>query len=158
MSEIILPIIGGLASSSPPTIKRTTALRPYLAFDDTTDEVVQYSMRMPVDYVSGLAVKGALSMESATTNNVAIKSQVMAVSNTESINTDSFDALNVSADIIVPGTVGLVKEFSFSLTTVDSIAAGDYFAIEIGRENTTTGTNATGDMFIWYLSLSYATS
>jgi len=158
MSEIILPITGGLNTTTPPQLLYTTARRPYLAFDGTTDEFVQYTLRFPSDYSSALTVKALYSMDDATANNVALRTQVMAVTAAENIETDSFDTLDKSTDSVVPATANLMKEISMALTNVDSLAADDYFAIQIGRENATTGTNASNDMYIWALSLSYATS
>ena len=158
-AEIILPILGGIRDvTNPPGILYSVIGRPYLTFDDTADELILYPFRMPDNYASGLEVYWQYSMASATTNNVAIRSQVMAVTDGEDIDTDSFDTLDKSADATVPGTVGLMDEITHTLTNVDSLAAGDYVSIQLGRENATTGTNATGDMFVWALSLTYTTT
>lgn len=131
--------------------------RPYLLFDGTTDELILRSFRLPDDYASGLTIKVQYSMVSATTNNVAIRTRVMATADGEDIDTDNYAAVEASADATVPGTAGLMDEISEALTT-PTIAAGDYIALEIGRENGTSGTNATGDMEVWAMSLEYTTT
>lgn len=132
--------------------------RPHLVFEGTTDKLVTWSFHMPADYASGLTVKWQYSMLAATTNNVSVRSQVMAVSDGEKIDADSYATLDKSTDSVVPGTVGNMKEISFALTNVDGLAAGDYFAIQLGRENATTGTNASGDMAVWSIVLTYTTT
>jgi len=158
MSEIILPIMGGLTTTAPAQIAHSAGGRPYLLLDGTVDESVIYSLRMPSDYASALTLIVHYSMATATTNNVAVRTQVMAVSDGENVDTDSFATLSKSADKTVPGTAGLMDVITHTLTNLDSLVASDYFAIHIARENATTGTNATGDMEIWALSLTYTAS
>lgn len=156
-SQIILPLTGpGADATNPPGISWRGAV-PYLLFDGTTDELITRSVRMPDDYASGLTVKWQYSMVSATTGVVAIRSQVMAASVGDPINVDSYDTLQTSSDNTVPGTAGNMKEISFALTNVDGLTAGDYLAIQLGRENGTAGTNATGDMAVWAIALTYTT-
>jgi hypothetical protein len=157
-SQIILPILAGLRdATNPPGISYINA-RPYLLFDGTTDELLTWSFRMPDDYASGLTVKWQYSMVSATTNKVAIRAQVMAASIADNIDTDSYDTLQASSDATVPGTAGLMDEISLPLANVDSLDAGDYISIQLGRENGTTGANASGDMEVWAIALTYTTT
>lgn len=156
-AEIILPILGGYRDpTNPPGVSWTDV--PYLTFDGTTDELLTWSFRIPDNYASALKVKWQYSMVSATTGVVAIRSQVGASSVADSITSGGFDILEASADATVPGVAGNLAEISFSLTNVDSLAAGDNFAIRLGRENGTTGTNASGDMAVWAVSLQYTTT
>ena len=157
-SQINLPILGGVRDATNPPGMSWVGARPYLLFDGTTDELVTWSFRMPSDYASGPTVKLQYSMVSATTNNVAIRSQVMAAAVTVNIDTDSYAAQDTSADSTVPGTAGLMKEISLALTNTDSLAAGSYVSIQLGRENGTSGTNATGDMEVWAIALTYTTT
>ncbi len=128
---------------------------PYLTFDDTTDELFKIVYRVPSDFSSALRIKCNYSMATATTNNVALRIQVTAVSAAENITTATADTLEKTTDSAVPGTAGLIKEIDHTITNDDSAAAGDYLVLEIGRENATTGTNATADMYIHDLEILY---
>ena len=156
-SQIEIHVLSGIRDVTNPPGLLWVGARPFLTFDGTTNELLTWTFRLPVDYASGLTVKWQYSMASATTNNVAVRSQIMAVSSGGTINVDSYDTLDKSADATVPGTVGIMDEISFALTNIDSAAAGDYIAVQLGRENGTTGTNATGDMYVWEIALTYTT-
>ena len=81
----------------------------------------------------------------------------MAIADTEDIDTDNFAAVEASADDTVPGTAGDMGVISDALGT-PTVAASDYIALRLGRENGTSGTNATGDMEVWGVWLEYTTS
>lgn len=155
---IDLPLLGGMPDpTNPPGVSFTAANRPRLLFDGTTDELITWTFRLPGDYASGLTVTVQYSMISATTNNVAIRTEVMSIADGENVNTDNFAAVEASADDTVPGTAGLMGEISDALGT-PTVAAGDYIALRLGRENGTSGANATGDMEVWSVQLSYTTT
>ena len=155
---ILLPIPAHSADpTNPPGLAFTAANRPYLLFDGTTDELVLWTFRMPQDYSSGLTVYVQYSMATATTNNIAIRTEVMAIADTEDVDTDNFSAVEASADDTVPGTAGNMGVVSDALGT-PTLAAGDYICLRLGRENATSGTNATGDMEVWAVSLEYTTA
>jgi hypothetical protein len=159
IAEILLPVLGGVKDlTNPPGLLFTASGRAYLTFDGTTDELLVWSFRLPANYSSGLTVKAQYSMASATTNNVALRTQLMAAAAAVDIITDSYATLDKSTDSTVPGTAGLMKEISHALTNVDSVAADSYMALQLGRENATTGTNASGDMYVWAVSLIYTTA
>lgn len=157
-AEIILPLLGGWKDLNSPPGTSWADTVPYLTFDGTTDEMMAWAFRMPSNYASGLIVKWQFSMLSATTGVVAIRSEVAATASGGNPSTNLYDTLEKSTDTTVPGAAGNMAEISFSLTNVDSLAAGSYFAIRLGRENGTTGTNATGDMQVWAVSLIYTTT
>lgn len=154
---IILPILGAVVDATNPPSIAFEGARPYLLFDGTTDELVTWTFRMPQDYASGLTIKAQYSMVSATANNVAIRTEVMAIADGEDVDTDNFSAVEASADATVPATAGLMDEISDAMAT-PTVAAGDYIALRFGRENGTSGTNATGDMEVWAVSLEYTTT
>ena len=156
---ILLPIPAHSADpTNPPGLAYTAANRPYLLFDGTTDELCLWHFRMPENYASGLTIYVQYSMASATTNNVAIRTEVMAIAEDEDIDTDGFSSVEASADDTVPATTaGNRGEISDALGT-PTVAAGDYISLRFGRENATSGTNATGDMEVWAVSLEYTTS
>lgn len=155
MPQINLSVLGGVRDATNPPGMSYVNARPYLLFDGTTDELITFPVRIPDDYGSGLTVKFQYSMVSATTGVVAIRAQVMAASVGDNIDTDSYDTLQASSDATVPATAGLMDEISLALTSVDSLTAGDYMSIQLGRENGTSGTNATGDMEVWAIALTY---
>lgn len=126
---------------------------PYLTFDGTTDEKFKVKFRMPTGTTGTIKILWMYSMASATTNNVAIRVQVTAVTAGESVSSATADTLEASSDSTVPGTAGIIKEISHTITNDDSVAAGDLVILEIGRENATSGTNATGDMYLETLSI-----
>ncbi len=165
---IILPILAAVPDpTNPPGLAFTTANRPYLTFDGTTDELCLWQFHLPTDYASdgrshlcdasGLTVYCQYSMASATTNNIAFRTEVMAIADTEDVDTDNFAAVEASADDTVPGTAGNMGVVSDALAT-PTVAANDYIALRFGRENATSGTNATGDMEVWNVWAEYTTS
>ncbi|SHL43193.1 hypothetical protein SAMN05216428_102388 [Nitrosospira sp. Nsp11] len=157
-SEIILPILSGVKDASFPPGLLWIGNVPYLTLDGTDDEIITFSFRMPDNFASGLTVKWQYSMVSATTGVVAIRTQFAASSVGDNIVSRTAAAIEKSADNTVPGTAGVLKEISYSPAVLDSLAGGDQIAIRIGRENGTTGTNATGDMAVWAISLTYTTT
>lgn len=152
---INLPILGGAPTSSPLLIGFTAAKRPYLIASNTVDQTRVWSFRLPSDYASGLAVNVICSMSSATANNVAIRIETMAVSNAAAITVDSFAAAEASADVVVPATAGNMFTVSKALINTDGATAGDYISMIIGRENGTSGINATGDLYVWSVYITY---
>lgn len=154
----MLPAAGAeLDDTNPPGVSFVGSRR-VLLFDDDTDEIIYYTFRMPQDYSSGLTLKFQYSMVSATTNEVIIGCEVMAVSDGEDVDTDSYDTVNTSSATTVPGTAGLIDEISLTLTNADSVAAGDYVSIKIRRDANNAGDDAAGDMEFWGASLEYTTS
>lgn len=137
-----------------PALALTAIGRPYWLFDGTTDELLLWTFRVPQDYSSAMTLKAQYSMASATTNVVALRTEVMATADGEDIDTDNLAAVEATADATVPGTAGLMDEISDALGT-PTIAAGDYMCIRLGRENGTSGTNATGDLELWAVTLEY---
>ena len=154
---IILPILGAVGDpTNPPGVAFTAANRPHLLFDGTTDELLIWAFHLPADYASGLTIKVYYSMASAATNNVAIRTEVMAIADGEDIDTDNLAAVEASTDATVPGTAGLCDLISDALGT-PTVAASDYIALRFGRENATSGVNAMGDMEVWAVWLEYTT-
>ena len=157
-NRILLPIPAHSADpTNPPGFGTTTANRQFMIFDDTTDELCIWTFRMPDDYASGMTIKVQYAMASATTNNVAILTEWQAVAEGEDIDTDSWSTLEASADDTVPGTAGNMGELSEAIGT-PTLAAGDHISLRFGRENATSGTNATGDMWVFAVSLEYTTT
>ena len=76
-------------------------------------------------------------------------------SDSADINTNSYDTVNNCDDATVPGTAGYLDQIACSLSTVDSMAAGDLVKIDIQREVTDSSDTATGDMEIVGAILEY---
>lgn len=132
----------------------------YLLFDDTTVEKCRWQFRMPGDFSSTLAAKIQYSMASATSGLVAFNVYIMAISDGDSadIDTDSFDSANVGY-ATVPGTAGYLDEISISLSSADSVAAGDLVIVQLERAADQTSIDtATGDSEVVTFSLTYTTT
>lgn len=157
-AEIMLPLLGGWRDLNSPPGTAWTDTTAYLTFDSTTDELIAWSFRMPANYASGLTVKWMFTMVSATSGVVATRSEVGSSTVGDTPATIPFNTLEKSTDKAVPGVAGTMAEISHSLSSLGSLAAGHKFTIRLGRENATTGTNATGDMAVWAVSLTYTTT
>jgi hypothetical protein len=88
-------------------------------------------------------------MASATANNVRFQAALEAITDGDATDTDaasSFDTAN-SNGVAVPGTAGYIDQLSITMTTADSIAAGDYCRLRINRDadGTSGSDTATGD-------------
>lgn len=157
---VILPILGcRFSSSSPPGLAFTND-RPKLLFDDTTDEIVFWTFRMPVNYASAPVLKAFFSMAGANTDDeIVFDCLVMAVSDGDAVDmdADSYDAAN-AATKTVPDLAGRPDEVSVTLTNEDGVAAGDFVALQVFRDADNVADDAAGDMEVWVVSLQYTTT
>lgn len=154
---ILLTVPGNFDTTAPPGLGFFNS-KPRMLFDDTTDEFCHWTFRMPQDYASALVLKVQYSMASATSGNVVISCDVMAVSDGDAaaVDSDSYDTTNASSTITVPATAGYIDEISLSLSNADSVAAGDFVAIRFFRDG--SADSATGDMELIAASIEYTTS
>lgn len=141
------------SSASPPS--------PYflqLAFDASTEEQCMWSFRMPADYSSSPALKVQYKMASATTGGVAFEGRLAAVSDGDSQDVDAkaFAAANVGT-ATVPATAGHLDEVSITLTTADSVAAGDFVVLYLNRDPAHASDTAAGDCEVLAVALTYTT-
>ena len=159
IGTILLAVLGGFDDTVPPGTGFFTS-KPRLLFDDSTDEIIHRTFRMPSNYASAPVLKLQYSMTSATTLEVVIACEVMATTDGESqaVDSDGYDTINVSGEITVPGTAGHMDEISLALTNADSVAAGDLVFLRIRREGALAGDDASGDMEWLALSLEYTTT
>jgi hypothetical protein len=135
-------------------IPQITALngRLYLAFDATTDETCYLNGVAPQGLTGTLTLVVKGIMQSATSNTVGLRAAVEAVTPGDAVDLDattSFDTINYATSAAVPGTAGYLFETTITLTNADSMAAGDTFRIEFGRDADGTGStdSATGDFY-----------
>jgi hypothetical protein len=131
-----------------------------LLFDAAVDEMVSWSFRMPQDYASAPSLKVQYKMASATSGNVIIACDIMAVSDGDSqdVDADAFGTINTSAATTVPATAGYLDEISLTLTNNDSLVAGDFVLVHLSRDANNAGDTAAGDMEVVAVSLEYTTS
>lgn len=135
--------------------------RPYIAFAGATaDESVYFTNIAPQNLTGTLSAIITYRMASATTGSVRWEVLVEAITDGDTTDTDagsSFDTTN-SAGGTVPGTAGYIDQITVTLTNKDSIAVGDYFRLQVRRDQDgTTGTDdATGDAHLLMVELQQA--
>lgn len=134
--------------------------RWYILFDASTVECVDYQFIMPNTYSTTMTLTLSLlySMASATSGNVQFGCQVMAVTpgDAADIETDSFDTANTNYQAVA-STAGYMKQLDITLTTKDSVAAGDLVVLRIYRNATdATYDTATGDAEVCGITLKWS--
>jgi hypothetical protein len=132
-------------------------VRPYLAFDATTDESSDWTFIAPQSLTGALSAVVTYRMGSATTGAVRVQLSLEAITDNDAVDTDaasSFDTAN-SGGATVPGTAGHIDQLTITLTNADSIAAADYCRLRFNRDaDGTSGTDdATGDMQVLAIEL-----
>lgn len=156
----------GSASNAAPALLRvkSSASAPgayflQLAYDNLTVEWACWQFRMPADYASAPVAKVQYKMTSATSNGVAWDCRIAAVTDGDSTDVDAkaFSSANVGT-ATVPGTAGYIDEVSITLTNADSVAAGDFVVVYLGRATGDAGDTATGDAEMLGLAITYTTT
>lgn len=161
---ILLPIPAVAADpTNPPGILWTTANRPYYAFNQSTDELVLWTFRLPENYASAPVLKVVWSGATSTTvtDTVFWRAEVMAMTaDTDSVSiiTDSFDTPNTASDDILGTTGARPQTVDLTLTNNDSMAAGDYVALRFGRDADNASDDLAEDAYLWALTLEYTTT
>jgi len=127
--------------------------RPVLAFDATTDETCYWTSIAPQGLTGALTLVVTYAMASATSGTVGLQAQIEAITDGDSVDTDSatsFDAVNNSASTTVPATAGFIDQITITLTNADSIAVADYFRLSLSRDadGSAVADTATGDLFV----------
>lgn len=110
---------------------------------------------VPFGFIGPYTAIITYAMASATANNVEWRVEVEAISDGDALDTDaaeSFDAVNDSGDVTVPGTAGHIDQVSIALTNGDSAVAGDMLRIRVTRI-APAGTDATGDANLYAVEL-----
>ncbi len=158
IGSILLPIPGLFDASAPPGIDFEDN-RPRVLFDDTTVETMYWTFMMPQDFASGLIAKLQYSMASAVALEIEFEISLHAASVGEELDTPSFDTVNASGGITVPGTAGFLDTVSVTMTNDDSVAARDHCILKLERDSDdATNDDATGDLELVAISLEYTTS
>lgn len=148
---ILTPFSAEFPSSNFPGLNTVNA-RPVLAFDASTQETAYWTLVAPQGLSGALSCVLTYMMASATSGNIEFEVSAEAITDADATDLDattSFDAVNASGAIAVPGTAGYLDQVSVTLTNADSVAAGDLLRISISRD-ADDGTNdtATGDLYL----------
>lgn len=149
--QVFLPFGAEFPSSNFPQLIPINS-RPALAFDASTDETCYWTSIAPVGLTGTLHAIIHYIAASATTGAFRFQAAIEAITPADTIDLDSatsFDTANSNGGT-VPGTVGYEQSIDITLTTADSIAAGDYFRLSVNRDaDGTSGTDdATGDCYV----------
>lgn len=128
--------------------------RSALAFAQSTSQKCRSpQIHMPT-FTGALSVRLTFAIP-VTTNNVAFRVAVEAITPADAINvntTRSFDTANTSGSISVPASTYNTKDIVITLTNNDSVAAGDLFTFTLDRD-VAIGSNATDICYILAVSL-----
>ena len=139
-------------SGIPPTSNYATlGLRnnhPFLAFDASTDESIEFGGVLPTGYAGGgLTVEIYWLGESATSGAVIWEASIERHEDDAlDLDSDSFAAVNFVSDTTASAT-GEVSKATITFTDgadMDSLAAGESFRLKISRD--ADGSNGTDDM------------
>ena len=148
---LLTPFSAEVPSSNFPGLNTVNA-RPVLAFDASTQETAYWTLVAPQGLTGALSCVITYMMASATSGNIEFEVALEAITDADATDLDattSFDTVNASGAITVPGTGGYIDQVSVTLTNADSVAAGDLLRISISRD-ADDGTNdtATGDLYL----------
>lgn len=144
------------ATNFPQIGQDATTRHVFWALDAATDETVYLCGTAPQGLTGTLTLLVECRTASATTGNVVLRASVEAITPGDALDTDtttSFDTINTSSATAVAGTAGHIFEVSITLTNADSIAVGDMFRIEFGRDADNGSDTATGDLHVLRVEL-----
>lgn len=132
----------------------TVNARPVLAFDTATAETCHWMAIAPQGLSSPFSAI-VTYIASVASGGVAFGVQVEAVTDGDTTDldaADSFDTQNVGT-ATVPGTAGHIDQVSVTLTTNDSMAAGDYLRLALQRVVSNGSDTAAGDVYVLAVEL-----
>jgi len=154
---VCTPFSAEFPSAAFPQLLQTNR-RPALAYDASTDETAYWTFIAPQGLTGALTLVVTYAMASATSGTVGFQAQVEAISDGDTVDTDSatsFDTVNNSASTTVPGTAGYIDQISITLTNADSIASGDLVRLSLNRDadGSAITDSATGDCYVLAVEL-----
>lgn len=120
--------------------------RWYLLFDPDTDWFADFQFIMPVPYVSTQTITVKLMWtNTVASNNVVWNAALMATTSGDAalLETDSFDTVNATTTA-ASATIGRPVTTSITMTTKDSVAAGDICTLRISRDANNASDTNTG--------------
>ena len=137
-------------------IQNSTTSRPMGLFDATAHEWADWQSVKLFPY-TGATLKADIgfTMASATSGGITWGVQVECITNGDSADYDtaSFDVMNSTSGITVPGTAGYLKVGTVSLTNNDSCAVGDSMRVRLNRLPADSGDTASGDAEFRWLNI-----
>jgi hypothetical protein len=139
--------VAGLENSPPSTAFATLDTRssiPCLDFDDATDESAVFMGIIPegASLGSGLKIRLHWMATTATSGNVVWDVSLERM--TTDLDSDSFDTI-ASGTAAANGTSGILTVTEITLTTIDSVTAGDGFRLKVTRDANNASDTMTGD-------------
>lgn len=130
-----------------------------LAFDDTTDQSIEFPGFMPRNYGGGgITVTVGWMATSATANTISLDVGFKSFTDdADDLDTKAFATVN-NANPTAPNLSGEIDYATITFTDgadMDSVAAGEYFRMIVTRDaNGTTSTdNMTGDMELVFVEI-----
>lgn len=127
---------------------------PVIAFDDGTEEYIDFVGVMPPNYEAGadITVRVRWGAAEAAPDVVEWEVSIRRVADdAEDLNSTAHDYLESKAVFTAPSAAGETVSSFFTLWAgyLDSIAAGEMFILRISRdESPSSGTDVTGDAYI----------
>jgi hypothetical protein len=115
-----------------------------LDFDDATDESAVFVSIIPeaASLGSGLKIRLHWAATTATSGNVVWDVSLERM--TTDLDSDSFDTI-ASGTAAANGTSGIVTVTEITLTTIDSVTAGDGYRLKVTRDANNASDTMTGD-------------
>lgn len=144
------------AANAAELIELATPKRRVLAFDAATQEGAYFDGIAPQGLTGTLTLVVQYLMASAITGGIRLQASVEAVTPADALDLDagtSFDTANGASDTAVPGTAGYMETVSITLTTNDSMAAGDAVRIFLERVVAHADDTAAGDCYVLSVEL-----
>jgi hypothetical protein len=146
-SKTYAVFVAGLENSPPSTAFATLDTRssiPCLDFDDATDESAVFMGIIPegASLGSGLKIRLHWMATTATSGNVVWDVSLERM--TTGLDSDSFDTI-ASGTAAANGTSGILTVTEITLTTIDSVTAGDGYRLKVTRDANNASDTMTGD-------------
>ncbi len=116
---------------------------PILSFDGSTDEGRIWSARVPRGY-GGTLVLAGMCYSTGTTGSGVFVGQIAANSDGDVVGTAKAYAAANAGTFTIPTTAYNWKAFNITLSTADSIAAGDWCNIAVWRNGSGAGDTVNG--------------
>lgn len=128
------------------------------AYDDGSSEYVEWQFAVPANYASGPVLKIYYTMASAVADEVRWNCNVTCAT----AGVDDLDVADAAADNAVddtvPGTAGILKIATVTLTNADGMAADDLCILKVEREGGHANDDAAGDAELWCVKFQYTTT
>lgn len=153
---VFRPFGAEFPSTNFPQLKKDAQNHPVLAFDPTTSETCYWTDVIPQGWTGTVTAVLSYKMSSGVSGGVAFDIAVEAVTSGDAFDMDagsSFATVNTGTDSAVPGTAGYMEQISFTLSNLDSAAAGDSVRFSLARNVSNAADTATGDCEILSLEI-----